>query len=362
MTSLLRMERYVDNCSVVFTRKLREFGKTGQALDMARWLQFYAFDVIGELTVGKRFGFLDEGKDVGGIISAIDAYLAYTANVGVYSEWHPFITSMMQKLAPGKGRGSMVEFAQEQIDRRKQDGSSPHELDGTGDFLSIYLALNKKDPDYFTEQDLFAGCITNIGAGSDTTSISLSSVLYNLCRHPEVLQKLREELEEKKAKGELSNPVTFKESQACPYLQAVIKEALRVHPATGLPLGRVVPEGGATIAGTFFPEGAIVGINSWVAHKNVSVFGPDAEIFRPDRWLTDKENYNRMDRYFFTFGMGSRTCIGKNISLMELGKVIPMLIQEFDFELVNPDADCKTRNIWFVKQQNFLCRVFQRHN
>jgi len=149
----------------------------------------------------------------------------------------------------------MVEFTQAQIDKRKEDETSPHELDGTGDFLSIYLALHKKDPSSFTDQDLFAGCITNIGAGSDTTSISLSSVLYNLCKHPEALQKLREELEQKQANGELSNPVTFKESQACPYLQAVIKEALRVHPATGLPLGRVVPKGGATIAGTFFPEG-----------------------------------------------------------------------------------------------------------
>lgn len=161
----------------------------------------------------------------------------------------------MQKLSPRQGRGSMVEFTQAQIDKRKEDETSPHELDGTGDFLSIYLALHKKDPSSFTDQDLFAGCITNIGAGSDTTSISLSSVLYNLCKHPEALQKLREELEQKQANGELSNPVTFKESQACPYLQAVIKEALRVHPATGLPLGRVVPKGGATIAGTFFPEG-----------------------------------------------------------------------------------------------------------
>jgi cytochrome P450 len=161
----------------------------------------------------------------------------------------------MQKLTPGTGRGSMTEFSQAQIDERKLEEASPHEPDGTGDFLSTYLALYRKEPDYFTYQDLFAGCITNISARSDTTSISLSSVLYNLCKYPEVLQKLREELEQKKAKGELSNPVTFKESQACPYLQAVIKEALRVHPATGLPLGRRVPKGGATIAGIFFPEG-----------------------------------------------------------------------------------------------------------
>jgi len=53
MTSLLRMEKYVDDCSAVFVQKLREFGKTHETLNMARWLQFYAFDVVGELTVGQ---------------------------------------------------------------------------------------------------------------------------------------------------------------------------------------------------------------------------------------------------------------------------------------------------------------------
>jgi cytochrome P450 len=65
---------------------------------------------------------------------------------------------------------------------------------------------------------------------------------------------LRAEIDEQDAAGNLSNPIQFREAQGLPYLQAVIKEALRLHPATGLPLGRVVPKGGAEIAGHFFPE------------------------------------------------------------------------------------------------------------
>ena len=53
--------------------------------------------------------------------------------------------------------------------------------------------------------------------------------------------------------GQLSSPVTFQEAQKLPFLQACIKEGLRIHPVTGLPLARVVPDGGATIAGQFFP-------------------------------------------------------------------------------------------------------------
>lgn len=76
-----------------------------------------------------------------------------------------------------------------------------------------------------------------------------------------------------------------------------------MHPATGLPLGRVVPDGGATICGRFFPAGTVVGVNSWVAHANKDVFGQDAQVFRPERWLVEKEEYARMDRYFVSVSM-----------------------------------------------------------
>jgi len=147
-----------------------------------------------------------------------------------------------------------------------------------------------------------------------------------------------------------------------PYLQAVLKEALRCHPATGLPLGRVVPAGGAVIADRFFPEGTIVGVNSWVAHANAAVFGADAARFRPERWLESDDQAVKMERYFMAFGMGSRTCIGKNISLMEMNKFIPQLLRTFDFQLQQGIAGevMDTYNVWFVKQKNFRAKVMLR--
>lgn len=69
------------------------------------------------------------------------------------------------------------------------------------------------------------------------------------------MRALRKEIDTMENEGSISKPVTFGETQKMPYLQAVLKEALRVHPATGLPLGRVVPKGGKVIAGYVFPEG-----------------------------------------------------------------------------------------------------------
>lgn len=118
------------------------------------------------------------------------------------------------------------------------------------DFLTKFVSKHSENPKVFTLAHTLAGCTSNFVAGSDMTAISLSAILYYLLRHPETLGKLREEVD-----GMGPGYVTFKDSQGMGYLQTVIKEALRMHPATGLPLERVVPAGGATIAGRFFPQG-----------------------------------------------------------------------------------------------------------
>ena len=117
--------------------------------------------------------------------------------------------------------------------------------------------------------DVLMACRTNIGAGSDTTGISLSAVMYHLCRNPRTLAALRNEIDTMAAAGQISNPVSFQQAQGMPYLQAVLKEALRMHPATGFPLERVVPKGGATIAGKFFPEGVRISYPSFLNSHNV---------------------------------------------------------------------------------------------
>ncbi|KFY65399.1 hypothetical protein V496_02591 [Pseudogymnoascus sp. VKM F-4515 (FW-2607)] len=318
MTALAQLEPFVDQCYSVLRARFIEFADRGQAIDMAHWMQCYAFDVIGEITVGKRFGFLDQGDDIDSIMAAISQYLSYAAIVGVYSEFHRFAAKLISLLPQKQGGGmaAMIKFANEQLEHRLSttavDAADNKHLNPKGDFLSRMLNLHHQNPEKITLKDIFVTCITNIGAGSDTTSISLSSVFYHLCKYPEVAQKLRVEIDEKAAAGELDDPITFKQAQSMPYLQAVLKEALRVHPATGLPLGRVVPIGGAIIAGRVFPAGSIVGVNSWVAHANQAVWGPDSAVFRPERWLVSKDKYNVLDKYFFTVSVSPAPALAQN--------------------------------------------------
>lgn len=313
MSSLLSYEKYVDDCADLFNKRLADFERAGQPVNMVHWFQCYAFDVMGNLTYSERFGFLDHGEDIEGTLAALDTAGAYSTLIGIYAWLHPYIYRLME-LVPGNGasgRTYLMNFVQRKIEARERErtsGIQHQEPSAAGetlprDFLDKLRDAHLDNPQKVTKYHLFMMGLSNIIAGSDTTAISLSSVLFYLVSNPSTIKALRQEIVDfRKTNPSQGTTLTLKAAQELPYLQAVIKEALRLHPATGLPLWRVVPEGGATIAGHFFPEGQTVGLNSWVAHRDRTIFGEDADEFRPERWLpTDSQSTVRireMDAYY----------------------------------------------------------------
>lgn len=101
-------------------------------------------------------------------------------------------------------------------------------------------------------------------------------------------------------KGEVSEIVTFAEACNMKYLQACMKEAMRLHPAVGQLLERVVPAEGFEIRpGIVLQPGTIVGINPWLPSRDTAVYGEDVEEFRPERWIeADEAQLQLMDRNF----------------------------------------------------------------
>lgn len=134
--------------------------------------------------------------------------------------------------------------------KAREDGYLPTDRN---DFLSKLMDLGKAGK--IGEMDVITSLGANIAAGSDTTTISLSIVLYFLANHHQKAVSLRADISAFEQAETVSSPVTFQEAQMMPYLQAVLKEALRIHPATGMILARTVPSQGAMIHGTFFPGG-----------------------------------------------------------------------------------------------------------
>ncbi|KAL2815754.1 cytochrome P450 [Aspergillus granulosus] len=336
MSALVNYESAIDRVTEQLCQSLNKFCSTGDAFDFMSWMQFYAFDVIGTITVGEPFGFLQAGSDWNGILCAVHESMVYGSLVGIVPELHPILSKITQTLQIQIPFDSVSDYIMENIKTRKIAPQSSRDKPGT-DFLS--LLLTRQSEGKVDDTDVFNSLGANIAAGSDTTAISLIDTAMR-----------------GKAKGE---PINYNQAQQMVYMQACIKEALRLHPATGYPLLRVVPKGGVSLAGQFFPEGTRIGMNPWVLHRNEDIFGPDPASFRPERWLGAKDGVSVMSNHLLTFGAGARTCIGKNISLLEMSKLIPQIMRRFDIQLEDPECDWTTSTAWFVKQE-FRCVVKER--
>ncbi|KAJ5177097.1 uncharacterized protein N7482_002974 [Penicillium canariense] len=364
MSSLVHYEAFVDHCAGLFMQRLGDFADKKQSFNLGRWFQCYAFDVIGNITFGERFGFLDRGEDIDGAIDAVHRVLMYSTMVGIYPEWHPRLFGLLSKFkwSGASGRAYIAKFVREKIRNHETNKIEDEAVETikTQNFLEKLILAREKNPAKVTDYHLFIMAQTNVAAGSDTTAISLSAIMWHLLQNRDSLNKLRAEIDEFAARG--NGSLTFKDSQDMPYFQAVMKEALRMHSATGLPMWRVVPAGGAQLGGRFFSEGTVVGANTWVAHYDERVF-PNARAFRPERWLeaeAEPERLKEMNQMYMPFGLGSRICIGKHVSILEMSKLIPRLLQDFEFTPLR--TTWSTQNYWFVKPTDFEVQVKRRTN
>ena len=139
----------------------------------------------------------------------------------------------------------------------------------------------------------------NSFAGSDSTASTMQSFFYHILSNPTIYAKLTTEIDEAHHSGRLSRVVSWSEAQQLSFFQAALKEAMRMRPAVGLNITRLVPPGGADIDGRHFPGSTRVAVNGWVLHRDRRIFGEDVEVFRPERWLENEEKAKVMDRHMY---------------------------------------------------------------
>ncbi|KAJ4354575.1 uncharacterized protein N0V89_006312 [Didymosphaeria variabile] len=323
MDTLQGLEPYVDYCLELLVEQLDR--RVGQRVDMAKWVHLFSFDqklmdlvdVIGEITWSASFGFITAGADDGtfNTIRTMGRSGCWLGHVPYVFRAHEFLKPYIGNWLGINGRhGAMRDFAMRETARRFENPG------GKKDLISRFFDAHEKNPEEFTYTDVISMGTTQVSAGSDTIAVSIRAIIYHVLRNLAVKAKLVAELDEAKRKGELSNPIKHAEAAKLKYLQAVINESLRVHPALGVNLPRVVPPGGATIEGHYMPAGTIVSMNAWVVHRDRDVYGADADVFRPERWL-------------------ERDTGDMNIAAQELSKFIPTLFLNYDMELADPEKE-----------------------
>lgn len=373
MSSLVQYEPSVDIVTEMFLDQTEALFSSKNAIcNFAEWLQFLAFDVIGQITYSKSHGFVDRGEDVDGMVGYLGKLFSYVAPVGQLPMLDRFfLKNPLLRFLDKHGIMSftfpVVTFAKARINERLREieALKAHGIDTVatvtgrrGDLLSMFLKAKEDRPAFFHDGRVLTMAVSMAFAGSETTAISLAAVFYYLLKNRPCYVRLMEEMDEAIHTGMVENRpnglVTWTESQKLPYLDACIKEAFRLHPAAGLPLERVVPADGMEICGQLIPGGTIVGCSAWVIHRRPEIFGEDVETYRPERWLeANEESKKSMEGCMIQFGMGARTCIGKNISLLEIYKLVPSFLRRFEVDLANPNKEWRLHNAWFVKQLDF---------
>lgn len=176
----------------------------------------------------------------------------------------------------------------------------------------------------FTDKNRMAiEIIFQIAAGGDTSSGAIRATMLYIASNYRVLQKLRTEIDAAVRDGSVSSPITNAESVKLPYLQAVIKEGLRIHPPSSGLLMKQVPGGGDVIDGQFIPAGTRVGHSLWAMQRDTDIYGPDVDVFRPERWIeASPDRLLQMERHLDQiFGYGRYICMGKPVAYMQLNKV-----------------------------------------
>lgn len=304
-------------------------------MELAKKVQYFTLDVISSVGLGTAFGMLTSDKDVSNFIKSSEEGL-YTASVfmALGLSWVAQLPWLGKFLAPSpkdpSGFGKMIGICFDKVDERVANPT-----DERSDMLASFIRHGLVGDELRTE------AVEQVLAGSDTTSSAISGVFLHLMTNPRVQRKLQREIDEALEAGDFQMSATgiipYDRARQLPYLQAVIREGIRVWPPVVNIFSKDVPPGGDTMTvdgkSVFIPGGTCIGYSAVAMHHDKALYGDDAHSFRPERWFEkDTEKLAAMTRTNdLMFGYGKWQCLGKPVAQVELNKLIFEVRQDHSY-------------------------------
>ncbi|KAH6637940.1 putative cytochrome P450 monooxygenase [Boeremia exigua] len=327
-------------------------------MDLARKVQYFTLDVISTIGFGEAFGDLKADADLNEYIESGEQGLfivAVSTALGLtkYMQWPPIARLLGPSEKDKSGFGRMIGVARKLIDSRLEKS-----MTGRSDMLASFIHHGVPREDLLTES------LLQILAGSDTTATAIRATMLYLIAHPRIYRRLQAEVDAAVRSGSVASGIVQDATlKGLPYLQAVAREGLRIFPPVTDVVPKKVPAGGdrVTVEGKqyYLPGGTDISYNAWGVHHDKAMFGEDADLFRPERWLLEenKANEERLTAMRRTteliFGYGKYQCLGKPIAWLELTKVLFEFMRHFDWALTQPESPWKSTNyngIWVQEQ------------
>ena len=312
---------------------------SGETINMRRYLNYFTIDLISKLLYGESLDCMIRGNDIVNaetkdgrvyqtpMIQALHKSMNINTSLGMETSLLPY-TKKLFALHPHRKAGARFEDIVYHHTMKRLSKTEPQD-----DIFAKLLYNNKGEELKLELGEILAESGVIMNAGSDTTTSALTSTIFLIYKHHQVLAKLRQELDSVIPEGEIP---TYDGIAQLPYLKACIEESLRLRPAQSIGLPRIVPAGGRMIAGRFVKEGVTVSVPTYTMLRDNRYF-ENPEVFSPDRWITgDKQ---RMMQAHLPFSVGPRACIGRNIAYFEQLLMIANLVNRYNFEFESPDFE-----------------------
>lgn len=247
-------------------------------------------------------------------------------DLGAWSPWGHFI----------RRRQQIDNLIYAEISQRRVEGDSSRT-----DILTMLMSARDDDGQQMTDVELRDQLVSLLLLGYETTAAALAWAFYLIHSSPQVLQQLRQELDNL---GDNPQPEAV---TSLPYLTAVCQEAMRIYPIALICTPRMVKDS-VSLAGYNFTAGTIIVPCIYLAHRNAETY-PEPEKFLPERFLHQK--FSPFE--YLPFGGGSRGCIGAAFSLYEMKLVIATVLSHFELELADQSPIKQVRRgITIVPSQN----------
>ncbi|KAF3046539.1 hypothetical protein E8E12_010704 [Didymella heteroderae] len=340
--SVLQFEQYIHHNLEELQKQWDQRAASKQGgwyqMDALNWFNYLAFDVIGDLAFGAPFGMLEKGRDFAEVrltpdseptfapaIEVLNRRGEVSGTIGILPQIKPYAKYFPDPFF-SQGMKAIENLAGIAVARVNERLARP-DTDRV-DLLARLMEGRDEKGEKLGREELTAEALTQLIAGSDTTSNTSCALLFHCLQHPEVVRKLQQELDAALPSDDVPTYAAVKDLQ---YLDHVIKETMRIHSTSSLGLPRLIPPGpGLTINGRHFPQGTVLSVPAYTIHHSKEIWGPDADTFRPERWekVTEKQK-----AAFIPFSYGPRACVGRNVAEMELALIVATVFKRYEFEL-----------------------------
>lgn len=320
-----------------FLQKIDQLAMANKSIDLTRGFRCLVADTVMRYSYVRAFGALEAPNFEFPMLENSERFFDFSTSGWYFPNFMGGVVGVFQKLPRAMIQGNPpIASSLENLDgchaRMIELKNEEANLQTPSIFRTALNPNPKKGHPNLDTHALAADALTIFTAGTDTTANALVCGTWQPLCKPTAMKRLQDELRAAipRSTDLTATPLDWAALEALPYLRAVIREGLRLSYGVPGKLPRMVPPGGAQLAGTFLPGGTAVSMACSVYHQHAPFFERPTE-FLPERWL-DPEKAVELERHWIPFSRGSRNCIGQNLAWAELYYAFAYLFTRFDLE------------------------------